>query len=84
MEGEKKHCGLLIWWPAGMLAMLLVVYPLSAGPFAALQRAVGFPEWMESVYCTLYHPLMVVFGWLPRWVFYLFLDYSEWWTNWFP
>ena len=61
----------------GLLAVL-VLYPMSFGPWWWLYQYLGDPEWMGTASC-IYAPLFWAFDCAPETVRDLYLPYLYWW-----
>lgn len=68
-------------WTAAALVLVLVGYPLSAGPFIRLHYKMGRPAWLKQVGDTFYSPLIFVIERSPTAIAVRFLDYQKWWID---
>ena len=72
-------------WTAACLLVLLVIYPLSAGPAmwfdVKLSSRYRSPQWFRATIGQLYVPLVTALGHGPDWLEELWSDYVGWWIE---
>src|SRR5260370_19830155 len=76
MNKPKKKPGVAFWATATAVG-LIVGYPLSIGPAAALCSLLDMPLWSAKIYNFVYHPIIYFDSHEPRIVGHIFARYVE-------
>jgi len=63
------------------VVVAVLAYPPSIGPAAFICRAVGDPDWLQSILSVVYLPLQVAVVYGPEPVEKLFLAYMGFWAK---
>ncbi len=75
MSEERKKPG-VAFWATVAVAVALIGYPLSYGPWLGLRAKMSVNAWYpERLYCPL---APIVFGG-PDWLINPYVDYLRWW-----
>ncbi len=80
MSDDQKQPGVAFWATLAVV-VVLVLYPLSAGPAAWLVTVAGEPVWLEDVFELSYLPVNLAVSMMPAPINDACNGYLSWWAS---